>query len=142
MPEALRILVGHEPQFYRETLATALPVLLPNAEVTLVEPAKLDEEIARGGPILVFCSVLTEKVRRQALVWVLLYPGTENLAVIGLAGQQRNIRDIGLNDLLTVIVDAQRLLTTVAAVSRGGRVVMLPDVAGENGFSEMASWCR
>lgn len=139
MPEALRVLVGHEPQFYRETLATALPVLLPNTEVTLVEPAKLDEEIARGGPILVFCSVLTEMVRRQALVWVLLYPGTENLAVIGLAGQQRIIPDVGLNDLLTVIADTQRLLTTVAAVSRGGRTVMLPNFAGESILSEVAS---
>ena len=139
MPDALRVLVGHEPQFYRETLATALPVLLPDAEVTLVEPSNLDNEIARGGPTLVFCSVLTEMVRRQALVWVLLYPGTENLAVIGLAGQQRIIPDVGLNDLLTVIADTQRLLTTVAAVSRGGRAVVLPDFTGANVFSEVAS---
>lgn len=112
---AVRVVVGHEPRFYRESLAAALQLLLPNTVVTLVEPAKLDQAVAPGSATVVMCSALSETVKRQALAWILFYPDGENLAVVGIAGGQRTIPNVELSDLLAVIAEAQRLAPHRAA---------------------------
>ena len=109
MMTGVRVVVGHEPRCYREMLAGALSCLRPDADVVLAEPDDLPEAVAGHHQNVVVCSQLTQAVRDHSLAWILLYPDAENLAVIGLAAEQRAVPGVQLDDLLAIIDDADRL---------------------------------
>jgi hypothetical protein len=108
MMAGFRVVFGNEPQLYRGALAEALRCLLPDLKVILSDPAGLDEEVGRAGALVV-CSRLSPDIRTQALTWVLLYPGAENRAVIGIAGEERSISGFEIADLLALIAEAETL---------------------------------
>jgi hypothetical protein len=105
----IRVVVGHEPRFYREALAEALRCLRPDLEVVLTEPASLDDAMRRGGASVVVCSRLSPAVLAEALAWVLLYPQGENRAVVSVGGLERTTTGFGIADLLDVIAEAAAL---------------------------------
>ena len=98
-----RVLVGNEPLFYRDVMATALQDLRPNIEVAEVEPAALDGEVLRRRPQLVVCSELSEVVQTRAFAWVLIYPAGANLAVVSIGGRQSTIPRVGFGDVLAAV---------------------------------------
>ncbi len=98
-----RVLVALEPRAYREALAGALRVLRPAAEVDVVAPRRLDEEVARRRPDLVFCSRLSERVRAVAPAWVLLYPGGERAVETCVDGEQTVAADLDLVAALALV---------------------------------------
>jgi hypothetical protein len=110
MEDNVRVLVGHEPRFYREALAAALAWLRPEAEIILVEPIDIDAEVERRRPHLVVCSRLSPVVRRWALAWVVLYPDAANLALVSVAGQERSVPAVEVDDLLAVFDEADQLV--------------------------------
>lgn len=99
----MRVLVSNEPRVYREVLAAALQEMRPTAEVEMIEPAALDAEIVSKKPGLVFCSALTEAIRRGASAWVLLYPEGEGRAVLGVGNREHDITEVDLSALLDVV---------------------------------------
>lgn len=118
MEDNVRVMVGHEPRFYREALAAALGWLRPEAEVILVEPADIDAEVERRRPHLVVCSELSPVVRGQVLAWVVLYPDAANLAIVSVAGQERSVPAVEVDDLLAVMDQADLLVGEAAGNDR------------------------
>jgi hypothetical protein len=109
MPSRIRVVIGHEPRFYREALAEALRCLRPDLEVMLTEPAALEEVVQRGGASVVVCSRLSPVLMAHALAWVLLYPDGENRAVVSVGGEERTTPGFGIADLLALIAEAWAL---------------------------------
>ena len=99
------ILVANEPAMYRAVLASELSLLRPHLPVALVEPADLDSVVARFHPRLVICSQLTKTVRQHAAASIVLYPNGTNRAILDVDGQQQELPNPDLSDLL-VAVDA------------------------------------
>ena len=98
-----RILVAHEPLAYREAPAGVLRVLHPHAEVAVVAPADLDEEVERRRPDVVFCSRLSQAVRAQARAWALLYPSGERVVETCVAGERALADDLSLDAALALV---------------------------------------
>jgi hypothetical protein len=67
----IRILVALEDD-YRETIASALRILRPGAEVATSGPDTLEEEVVSLDPHLVICSVPEDAVPVSTLAWVQL----------------------------------------------------------------------
>jgi hypothetical protein len=99
------ILVANEPAMYRGVLASELTLLRPGLPVAMVEPADLDMAVARIHPRLVICSQLTKIVRQHATASIVLYPDGTNRAILDVDGQQQELPNPDLSDLL-VAVDA------------------------------------
>ena len=68
-----RILLANELRSYRQAMAIALQGLRSAAEVTAIEPARLEAEVERRRLHVVLCSRTTPAVRRFVPVWVELY---------------------------------------------------------------------
>jgi hypothetical protein len=109
MTDCFRVVVGHEPRFYREALAEALRCLCPDLEIVLTDPATLDQDVDYDCAQVVICSRVSAAIEQQALAWVLLYPNGANRAVISIAGRQRETDGFEIADLLAVIEEAWTL---------------------------------
>ena len=96
------VFIANEPRAYRETIATALGMLRPEAEVVVVEPEALETAIACQQPDVAFCSQITPAVKTVA-TWVLLYPDGANSAVINVRGAESTTSELSLLDLAQVI---------------------------------------
>ena len=98
-----QILVANEPLVYRDVLSSQLPRLRPGLTVLVVEPAELDEAVARLRPRLVICSELTEAVHQFATAALVLDPLGTNRAVLTIDGQHRVLLNPRLADLLAAV---------------------------------------
>ena len=97
------VLVANDPPTYREMLGSELPLLRPRLTVLLVDPADLDEAMARMRPRLVICSELTDSVRQYANAAIVLYPDGRNQAILDIAGAQQVLPNPAVSDLLAAI---------------------------------------
>jgi hypothetical protein len=102
----VRVLVAHEPATYREALGAALRLVRPDADVFVVAPENLDNEVRRVRPDLVFCSQLSELVRTQPRAWVLLYPGGEHLVETSVAGERITSGDLPFDTVIALVDQA------------------------------------
>ncbi len=98
-----RIIVAHEPLAYREALAGALSALRSHAEVAIVAPADLDDEVERRLPDLVFVGRLSQAVQAHARAWVLVYPGGERVVETCVAGERVLAADLSLDAALALV---------------------------------------
>jgi CheY-like chemotaxis protein len=98
-----QILVANDPPLYREVLGSQLPRLRPGLTVLLVDPADLDEAVARLRPQLVLCSELTDAVRQSATAAIVLDPDGTKRAVLTIDGQQQVLLNPGLTELLAAV---------------------------------------
>jgi len=96
------VFIANEPRAYRETIATALGLLRPEAQVVVIEPEALETAIVRQAPDVAFCSQLSPAVTTVP-TWVLLYPDGANMAVINIRGIQSTTAELTLTDLAQVI---------------------------------------
>lgn len=104
----LRVLFANEPRAYREAIAAAVACLRPGVEVLSVDPVDLDAAVVPNRPQVVVCSHLSDRVRRHAIAWALLYPEGARLAVRGLHGRELVGADLSLADLLDLVDRAER----------------------------------
>jgi hypothetical protein len=110
MTVSLRIVIGHDPLFYREALAEALRCLCPDLDIVLTDSSELDKHVAYDGAhVLVICSALSSLILERSLGWVLLYPDGENRALVSLRDQQWPTDGFTVANLLALIDDAQQL---------------------------------
>jgi hypothetical protein len=103
MSVQLQILVANEPLVYRDVLGSQLPLLRPGLTVLVVDPADLDDAVARLRPRLVICSELTETVRQFATAAFVLDPLGTNRAVLTVGGQHQVLLNPRLADLLAAV---------------------------------------
>ena len=97
------VLVANEPRSYRETIAMALGVMRPAAEVVAVEPHELDAEVERRRPDVALCGHVTPAVEANVPTWVLLYPEGANMAVVSVRGRRSTTGALALDDLAAII---------------------------------------
>src|SRR5919112_3030879 len=100
MSAQVQILVANEPLVYRDVLSSQLPRLRPGLTVLRVDPAELDDAVARLRPRLVICSELTEAVRQCATAALVLDLLGTNRAVLTVDGQHQVLLNPQLADLL------------------------------------------
>jgi len=118
MMDGLRILLGNEPLAYREVLQTAVALLRPAVQVSVVEPADLDGAVRRWQPHLVVCS-RSEGAPGGPLGWVVLYPEGQSAAHVRVDSEEVALPDMELDGLMALI-DRISLLVRMACAPRPG----------------------
>jgi hypothetical protein len=116
-----QILVANEPLVYRDVLSSQLPRLRPGLTVLRVDPAELDEAVARLRPRLVICNEVTDSIRQFATAALVLDPLGANRAVLMVDGQQQVLLNPRLADLLAAVDTAVGHESAAMAVPRTGR---------------------
>lgn len=99
----MRVLIGNDPQAYREGFAAVLGALRPEIEVITVTPAELDTAIVCHAPDFVVCSDLTSTVETRPLGWVLLYPDGSRTSVLAIRGERSTVAHMELETLLAAL---------------------------------------
>jgi hypothetical protein len=103
-----KVLVAMEPRAYRTTFGSAIQALRPHVEVTVLEPEELEAQIAFLEPDLVI-SDLPKPVASDARTgWMEYCPNDETPARVCVGGRCERIEDPGLDDLLSVVDQADR----------------------------------
>ncbi len=105
----VRILIAIEPRSYREVIGEAIQSLRPHLKVLVVEPDDLLEELARLDPELVICGQPESTVPDGKNVWVEYRPYAEPAARISMSGRYRELSEVELDDLLSVIDETEKL---------------------------------
>ena len=103
-----RVLLANEPRAYRDTIAVALRMLRPDADVIVAEPDVLDAAIVRHDPQMVVCSRLTETVEIRVPTWLVLYPEGERSALRYLHGERATVSDIELAEIAHLLDETCR----------------------------------
>jgi DNA-binding IclR family transcriptional regulator len=98
-----QILVANEPLVFRDVLSSQLPRLRPGLTVLRVDPAELDEAVARLRPRLVICNEVTDRIRQFATAVLVLDPLGTNRAVLTIDGQHQVLLTPQLTDLLAAV---------------------------------------
>ena len=101
--ETVDLVVAHDLTAYAETIAAAVRALRPHLRVTMVTPLGLDGAVSAMRPALVLASQPPRFLPPAVQVWVELYPGGSNHAVIHRASDQTTIADIDFATLLALI---------------------------------------
>lgn len=107
MPIVPRVLIAFEPRMYREVLVTALRRHRPLVESVLAEPAALDHTAGSFEPHLIVCNHATQTVRDSAAAWVEVRVKDSLDAVTCVDGKRSEIQNFCLDDVLTVLDEAE-----------------------------------
>jgi hypothetical protein len=108
----LRIIVANEPRAYREALAGVLAARSPRDEVTVAEPAEIDQLLRRWIGALVICTKVQPIVTELAGAWVQL--GVDgDVAVASFPEVQAMTERDGLDAVLDAIEAAGLFLAQV-----------------------------
>jgi hypothetical protein len=99
------VLIANDPRAYRETIAVAIGMLCPDAQVIVADPEKVDEFVTTYQPQVVLCSRLTPIIEAQVPTWAVLYPdGSEN-ALLQMGGKRSRVPNIELNGIVRLVGD-------------------------------------
>jgi hypothetical protein len=112
------VLVSVEPLAYREAIAGALRLLRPGVAVVEAARADRDAAIARLRPALVVCNGAA--AAGAAAVWLQLYPGGGDGALLVEAGRARRVAAPGLDGLVALVDRAAARGPSPAAGRPGG----------------------
>lgn len=108
----MKVLIAIEPRSYREAIGEALRGLRPHLEVAVAEPEDLPEEVRRFEPALIMADRAETTLTAGKLGWVEFRPYEEPPAKICLGGRLRDLNEVDLPDLLSVIDEAEELAQT------------------------------
>ena len=105
----MRVLMAIEPRSYREVIGEAIRGLRPHLEVVIVEPDALEPEMARLDPELVICSRPSIVATNGRPAWIEFRPYDQPAATIYVGGRRFELEEVELEDLLSVVDEAERL---------------------------------
>ena len=105
----MRVLMAIEPRSYREVIGEAIRGLRPHLEVTVVEPDVLEPEMARLEPELVICSRPNLAATNGRPAWIEFHPYAQPAARIFVGDRRFELEEVELEDLLSVVDEAERL---------------------------------
>src|SRR4029453_8399647 len=94
---------GHQRLVFRGGPSSQLPPLRPGLTVLRVDPAELDEAVARLRPRLVICNEVTDSIRQFAPAALVLDPLGPTRAVLTVDGQHQVLLNPRLADLLAAV---------------------------------------
>ena len=106
------VLVAIEPRSYRQVIGKAIQSLRPHVEVIVLEPDTLGAGIRRLDPELVFANRPDTFAPTGRSAWVEFHPYEQPPARICLAGRRRELEAVELDDLLSVVDEADELSRT------------------------------
>jgi hypothetical protein len=104
----MRVLMAIELRSYREVIRG----LRPHLEVVIVEPDALEPEIARLDPGLVIYSRPSIAATNGGSAWIEFRPYDQPAVRIYVGGRQFELEEVELEDLLSVVDEAERLART------------------------------
>ncbi len=107
------ILVAIEPRAYRTVIGRAIQILRPHLEVAVVEPEDLPAEVARLDPALVISGQPKPATPDGWPAWVEFLPYDEAPAEVCIGGRCARLYEPDLDDLLSVVDEAERLSRTL-----------------------------
>ncbi|WP_166396340.1 hypothetical protein [Rubrobacter marinus] len=110
----MRVIVAIEPRSYRQVIGEAIGASRPDVEVTVLEPATLGAAVARLDPDLVFSNRPDTFAPDRGTAWIEFLPYEHPPARIRIAGRRRELEEVELEDLLSIVDEA-------AALARAGR---------------------
>ncbi len=111
----MRIVLAMEPRSYREAIGSAIRALRPYVEVAIVEPGVLASEVVRLDPELVICGQPNTVTPNDRPAWVEYRPYDE-WAELCLDGRRSKLADVQLDDLLSIVDEAEELARTAGGV--------------------------
>ena len=106
------VLVAIEPRSYRQVIGKAIRSLRPHVEVIVLEPDTLGAGIRRLDPELVFANRPDTFAPTGRSAWVEFRPYEQPPARICLAGRRWELEAVELDDLLSVVDEAEELSRT------------------------------
>ena len=106
------VLVAIEPRSYRQVIGKTIRSLRPHVEVIVLEPDTLGAGIRRLDPELVFANRPDTFAPTGRSAWVEFHPYEQPPARICLAGRRRELEAVELDDLLSVVDEAEELSRT------------------------------
>jgi hypothetical protein len=112
-PDMVRVLVTVEPRMYREAIALGLQRLRPDSEVMLVPEEGLDGQVDGFAPQVLVRNDSDRAIPEGLLGSVVLRVEvlfTDGMAArISVGEQSYTIEDVSLQDLLSLLDEAERL---------------------------------
>jgi hypothetical protein len=108
----VRVLVAFEKDYqaYQDVTVNIIRELRPRVEVSVAELDKLEAEVVRLEPDLVICSRPNNATGAGGvLAWIKLPTGHNRSAELCLDGEYSEVEDVGLNDVLRVLDETERL---------------------------------
>ncbi len=112
----MQVIVAIEPRSYRQVIGRALQALRPHIEVNVLDPDVLRAGIARLDPDLVLSNQPDTFAPTGRSAWVQFLPYEEPPARICLAGRRRELEQVELDDLLSIVDEAEELARTRRAL--------------------------
>jgi hypothetical protein len=100
-----------EPRSYRQAMGEALRSMRPHVEVVVLEPGTLEAALARLKPDLVFANRPASSPSGGP-AWVEFRPYEEPPARVRMAGRRRELGEVELEDLLSLVDEAEELVRT------------------------------
>lgn len=105
----MQVIVAIEPRSYRQVIGETLRVLRPHIEVSVLDPDTLRAGVTRLEPDLVFSNQPDTFAPTGRPAWVEFLPYEEPPARICVAGQRREMEQVELEDLLSIVDEAEEL---------------------------------
>ena len=98
-----QVLVAHDWESARTSIAAYLAYLRPAYAVRAVGPIELEAELAGERASVVVCKVLTEAVATRARGWVVLSLDGPNEAIVGAGEDRRTLKTPDFDDIVAAI---------------------------------------
>ena len=106
------VIFAIEPRSYRQVMGEALRSMRPHLEFVVLEPGTLEAAVARLEPDLVFADRPDVSAPTGGPAWVEFRPYEEPPARVRLAGKTRELGEVELSDLLSIVDEAEGLSRT------------------------------
>ncbi len=107
----MQVLVAIEPRIYREAIGESIRDLRPHVEVFILDPDALLAGVGRLDPELVLADRPDPCTPPARAAWVEYRP-YEPLARICIGGHRRELEEVALEDLLSIVDETEELVRT------------------------------
>ncbi len=105
----MQVIVAIEPRIYREAIGESIRALRPHVEVYVLDPDTLGTGLRRLGPELVFANRPDTFAPDVRSAWVEFLPYEHPPARVCLAGRRRELEEVELEDLISIVDEAEEL---------------------------------
>lgn len=106
------VLVSIEPHSYKQAIGLVIRDLRPCLEVRITEPEDLKAEVARCDPEVVIGCLPEAATSGARFAWTEFKPYDEPAARVRVGARYWELHDVGLEDLLFVVDEAERMART------------------------------